>query len=38
MTPKDKKELEVLKKTIKELLIFFVIIIIFLMIVKEFLI
>jgi hypothetical protein len=37
MTPHDKKELEFLKKTVKELLIFFVIIITFLIIVKEFL-
>jgi hypothetical protein len=37
MTPQDKKELEFIKKTVKELLIFFVIIITFLIIVKEFL-
>jgi hypothetical protein len=37
MTPQDKKELEFLKKTVKELIIFFVIIITFLIIVKEFL-
>jgi hypothetical protein len=35
MTPKDKKELEVLKNTVKEIVIFFVIIITFLIIVKE---
>jgi hypothetical protein len=38
MTPQDKKELEFIKKTVKELIIFFVIIITFLIIVKEFLI
>jgi hypothetical protein len=35
MTPQEKKELEFLKKTVKELLIFFVIIITFLIIVKK---
>jgi hypothetical protein len=35
MTPKDKKELEILKNTIKEVIIFFAIIITFLIIVKE---
>jgi hypothetical protein len=35
MTPQDKKELEFLKKTVKEVIIFFVIIITFLIIVKE---
>jgi hypothetical protein len=35
MTPKDKKELEFLKNTVKEIVIFFVIIITFLIIVKE---
>ena len=35
MTPEEKKELEFLKKTVKEIVIFFVIIITFLIIVKE---
>jgi hypothetical protein len=35
MIPKDKKELEFLKNTVKEIVIFFVIIITFLIIVKE---
>jgi hypothetical protein len=35
MTPEDKKELELLKNTVKEIVIFFVIIITFLIIVKE---
>jgi hypothetical protein len=35
MTPEDKKELEFLKNTVKEIVIFFVIIITFLIIVKE---
>jgi hypothetical protein len=35
MKPKEKKELEFLKNTVKEIVIFFVIIITFLIIVKE---
>jgi hypothetical protein len=35
MTPQEKKELEFLKNTVKEIVIFFVIIITFLIIVKE---
>jgi hypothetical protein len=37
MTPQNKKELEFLKNTVKEIVIFFVIIITFLIIVKEWL-
>jgi hypothetical protein len=35
MTPQNKKELDFLKNTVKEIVIFFVIIITFLIIVKE---